>query len=61
MKEIPILEVVFGKEQVKMEQDKIKAVKEWKMLMKIKKVERFLRFANFIRGLSRTSVIQQNS
>ena len=29
MKEIPILEVV-GKEQVKMEQEKIKAVKEWK-------------------------------
>ena len=28
MEEIPILEVVVGKEQVKMEQEKIKAVKE---------------------------------
>ena len=30
MEEIPILGVVVGKEQVKMEQEKIKAVKEWK-------------------------------
>jgi len=42
MKEIPILEVVVGKEQVKMEQEKIKAVKEWKTLMKVKDVESFL-------------------
>jgi len=28
MKEIPVLEVIVGKEQVKMEQKKIKAVKE---------------------------------
>ena len=28
IKEIPILEVIVGKEQVKMEQEKIKAVKE---------------------------------
>ena len=30
-----------------MEQDKVKAVKEWKMPTKIKEVESFLRFANF--------------
>jgi len=42
MEEIPILEVVVGKEQVKMEQEKIKAVKEWKTLMKVKDVESFL-------------------
>jgi len=47
MKEIPILGVVVGKGQVKMEQEKIKAVKEWKTPMKIKDVESFLRFANF--------------
>jgi len=47
MEEIPILGVVVGKEQVKMEQEKIKAVKEWKTLTKIKDVESFLRFANF--------------
>jgi len=47
MEEIPILEVIVGKEQVKMEQEKIKAVKEWKTPMKIKDVESFLRFANF--------------
>jgi len=28
MEEIPILEVVVGKEQIQMEQEKIKAVKE---------------------------------
>jgi len=28
MEEIPILEVIVGKEQVKMKQEKIKAVKE---------------------------------
>jgi len=42
MEEILILEVVVGKEQVKMEQEKIKAVKEWKTLMKVKDVESFL-------------------
>ena len=47
MEEIPILEVIMGKGQVKMEQKKIKAVKEWKTPMKVKDVESFLRFANF--------------
>jgi len=32
-----------------MEQDKIKVVKEWKTLTKIKEVESFLGFANFYR------------
>jgi len=49
MKEIPILELIVGKGQVKMEQEKIKIVKEWKMLMKVKDVESFLRFVNFYR------------
>ena len=47
MKEILILGVIVGKEQVKIEQEKIKAVKKWKMLMKVKDVESFLEFANF--------------
>jgi len=47
MKEIPILEVVVEKGQVKMEQEKIKAVKEWKTPTKVKDVESFLGFANF--------------
>ena len=47
MEEIPILGVVVGKGQVKMEQEKIKAVKEWKIPMKIKDIESFLGFANF--------------
>ena len=49
MEEIPILGVIVGKGQVKMEQDKIKAVKEWKTPTKIKDVESFLRFTNFYR------------
>ena len=49
MEEIPILGVIVGKGQIKMEQEKIKAVKEWKTPMKIKDVESFLGFANFYR------------
>ena len=49
MEEIPILGVVVGKGQVKMEQEKIKAVKEWKTPTKIKDMESFLGFANFYR------------
>ena len=49
MEEIPILGVIVGKGQVKMEQEKIKAVKEWKTLTRLKDVESFLRFANFYR------------
>ena len=47
--EIPILGVIVGKEQVKMEQEKIKAVKEWKTPTKVKDIESFLRFTNFYR------------
>jgi len=49
IEEIPILGVVVGKGQVKMEQEKIKAVKEWKTPTKIKDIESFLGFANFYR------------
>ena len=47
MEEIPILGVVVGKRQVKMEQEKIKAIKEWKTPTKVKDVESFLGFTNF--------------
>jgi len=47
MEEILILGVIVGKEQVKIEQEKIKAVKEWKTLTRLKDVESFLGFANF--------------
>jgi len=47
MEEIPILGVIVGREQVKMEQEKIKAVKEWKTPTKIKDMESFLEFVNF--------------
>ena len=47
MEEIPILEVIVEKKQVKMEQEKIKAVKKWKTPMKVKDMKSFLRFANF--------------
>ena len=46
MEEIPILGVIVGKGQVKMEQEKINAVKEWKTPTRIKDVESF-EFANF--------------
>jgi len=47
MKEILILGVIVGRGQIKMEQKKIKVVKEWKTLTKVKNVESFLEFANF--------------
>ena len=47
MEEIPILRVIVGKGQVKIEQEKIKAIKEWKTSMKIKDIESFLGFTNF--------------
>jgi len=47
IEEIPILEVIVGRGQVKIEQEKIKVVKEWKTPMKVKDVESFLGFANF--------------
>ena len=37
----------MGKRQVKMEQEKIKTIKEWKMPTKVKDVESFIGFANF--------------
>jgi len=47
MEEIPILGVIVGKGQVKMEQEKIKAVKEWKTPTRVKDIKSFLRFTNF--------------
>jgi len=47
MEEIPILGVIVGKGQVKMEQEKIKAVKEWKTPTRLKDVKSFLGFVNF--------------
>ena len=47
IEEIPILGVVIGKEQVQMENNKVKAIKEWKIPNKIKEVESFLGFVNF--------------
>ena len=49
MEEISILRVIVGKGQVKMEQEKVKAIKEWKTPIRIKDIESFLRFANFYR------------
>jgi len=49
IEEIPILGVVVGKGQIQMEQEKIKAVKEWKTPTRVKDVESFLGFTNFYR------------
>ena len=47
MEDILILGVIVGREQVKIEQEKIKAVKEWKTPTKVKNMESFLEFTNF--------------
>ena len=46
MEEIPILGVIVGKGQIKIEQEKIKVVKEWKTPTKVKDMKSFLGFAN---------------
>ena len=64
VKKIPILGVIIGKEQVKMEQEKIKAIKKWKILMKVKDVKSFLGFVNFywrfIQNFSYTAKLLNN-
>ena len=47
IEEIPILGVVMGKGQVQIENNKVKAIKKWKIPNKIKEVESFLGFVNF--------------
>ena len=47
MEDILILGVIVGREQVKIEQEKIKVVKEWKTPTKVKNMESFLGFTNF--------------
>ena len=49
MEEILILGVVIGQGQVQMENDKVKAIKEWSTPTKVKEVESFLGFVNFYR------------
>ena len=49
IEEIFILGVIVGKGQVKMEQEKIKVVKEWKTPTRVKDIKSFLRFTNFYR------------
>ena len=49
IEEISILGVIVGKGQVKMEQEKIKVVKEWKTPTRVKDIKSFLRFTNFYR------------
>ena len=53
MEEIPILEVVVERGQVQIENNKVKAVKEWKTPTKIKEVESFLEFTNFYRQFNK--------
>jgi len=47
--EIPILGVKVGNGEVKMEDEKIKAILEWKEPTKLKEVESFIGFTNFYR------------
>jgi len=60
MEKIPILGVVVGKGQIQMEQEKIKAVKKWKMPTKVKDVESFLGSQISINALYKTSATLPN-
>jgi len=45
--EIPILGVWVENEEVQIEEEKVKVIKEWKTPTKVKDIESFLGFANF--------------
>jgi len=45
--EIPTLGVQVGNREVQIEEEKVKAIKEWKTPTKVKDVKSFLGFANF--------------
>jgi len=45
--EIPILGVRVGNGEVQIEEEKFKAIKEWKTPTKVKNIKSFLGFANF--------------
>jgi len=47
--EIPILGVRVGNGEIQIEEEKVKAIKEWKTPTKVKDVKSFLGFANFYR------------
>jgi len=49
--EIPILGGLVGREEVWIENNKVKAVTEWKTPTKIKEIESFLEFTNFYQQL----------
>jgi len=51
--EIPILGVRVGRGEVKMENEKIKAIQDWETPKKVKDVESFLGFVNFYRRFIR--------
>ena len=48
IKEISILGVVVGREEVQIENNKIKAIKKWKISIKIKKSRKFLGVCKFL-------------
>ena len=48
---IPILWVLVGREEAWIENNKVKAVTEWKTPTKIKETESFLEFTNFYQQL----------
>ncbi len=60
IEEIHILEIVVGKGQVKMKQEKIKAVKKWRIPTRVKDVKSSLDLPIFTDDLSITSVTQQD-
>ena len=41
------LEVVIGPEEIKMEEEKVKGVLKWPILMCVKDIQKFLGLANF--------------
>jgi len=49
VREVGFLEVVIGKEGIKMEEEKIKAVLEWLTPKSVKNVQKFLELANYYR------------
>ena len=47
VKEVGFLEVVMGPDEIKMEKEKVKAVLDWLVPKLVKKVQKFMRLANY--------------
>ena len=55
VREVDLLEVVIRLEEIKMEEEKVKAVLDWPVSKLVKKVQKFLELANYYKRFMKGS------